>query len=557
MKKSVIFFKGCLLFILVISGCAPIIQERPVQIGPGWQHVGDLQPYQPPSFVRITMDSLYCVEESDVDRGTFDDEPYLVATGFASHTEPIAWSSGHPHVFSGVDTNDNRRIAESQRLVFEDYVPADASVGLSVLAMENDDWSTGADPGDSVGALATRVAAEINTEFNTISPDDNQAILQAHLTAAARRAYDAVTASGPWEPYGPGDDWVAHNIAVFNYDQLGNMLQNGPVSGFWYLDLDGGAEGRYWLRWHLEFDLNASHSFDARFTNWDELVVADIRDGPEAEIITFCDEDVQGDLGLARVYDHSGQLRATFATLFTPYDRVAIGNVLGSPDPDVVVAHDDHGGGIQIFSTAGAASYGFDVPFTRYDGLGVANIQGDAFEEIVIARDDDDKVYIYNGRNGNLVHQFSLSWNFRGARYTHDSTRHDAFLVGDVLEDDYAEIVMIKNNSGWLSRAYVYNADGQLIRTPFFVFFTHYDAAILADITGDGKKELVIASDGGDGPFGYWINVYDIVTGLRLATRSWPLFTKYDGFAAGAVLADGKDQIVLSTDEDDRIYYSK
>jgi len=96
-----------------------------------------------------------------------------------------------------------------------------------------------------------------------------------------------------------------------------------------------------------------------------------------------------------------------------------------------------------------------------------------------------------------------------------------------------------------------------LIHTPFFVFFTHYDAAILADLTGDGKKELVIASDGGDGPFGYWINVYDIVTGLRIATRSWPLFTKYDGFAAGAVLADGKDQIVLSTDEDNRIYYSK
>ena len=557
MKKSLTFLNGCLLLILVITGCAPIIGSQPVQIGPGWQHVGDLQPYQPPSFVRLTMDSLYCVDESNVDRGTSDDEPYLVATGFASHKEPLAWSSGPPHVFSDVDTNENRRIAGGQRVVFEDYLPADASLGLSVLAMENDDWSTGADPGDSVGALATRVAAEINTEFNNISPDDNQTILLAHLTAAARRAYDAITASGPWSPDGPGDDWVAHNIAVFKYAQLGLLAQKGPVEGFRYLDLDGGGEGRYWLRWHLEFDSNASNCFEARFTSWDELVVADIRDGPEAEIITFCDEDAAGNLGLARVYDHSGQLQATFATLFTPYDRVAIGNVLGAPDPEVVVAHDDYGGGIQIFSTAGASKYGFDAPFTRYDGLGVANLQGDAFDEIVIARDDDDKVYIYNGRNGNLVHHFSLDWNFSGARYTNNSTRHDAFLVGDVLGDDYAEIVMIKNNNGWISRAYVYNGNGDWIRAPFFVFFTHYDAAILADITGDGKKELVIASDGGDGPFGYWINVYDIVTGLRIVTRSWPLFTKYDGFAAGAVLADGKDQIVLSTDEENLIYYSK
>ena len=153
-------------------------------------------------------------------------------------------------------------------------------------------------------------------------------------TRSSHRPNRLDAASGPWEPNGPGDDWVAHNIAVFNYAQLGLLVQKGPVSGFRYLDLNGGGEGRYWLRWHLEFDPNASNSFDARFTHWDELVVADIRDGPEAEIITFCDEDAQGNLGLARVYNHSGQLKATFATLFTPYDRIAIGNVFGTPDPD-------------------------------------------------------------------------------------------------------------------------------------------------------------------------------------------------------------------------------
>lgn len=563
MKQNLIFLFGLVLFITIMNtGCAPRLLGPPVEkLGPGWQPVGEPRPYVPPSFVRITMDSVYAHHESrGLDRLTFSDEPYLVVTGFASHKDPIAWSTGDPQVFGDMDTNENRRITEAQRVVFEDYVPVSASIGFSVLAMENDDWSTKTDPGDSVSALAARASSEINEEFISISPNENYATLLTHLTAAARRAYEAIKDSGPWES-GPADDWVAHSIAVSSYDQLGRLAQNGPVSGFRYIDLDGEDEGRYWLRWHVEFEENASNLFDARFTHWDELVVADIMGGPEAEIITYCDEDAAGNRGLARVYNHAGQLIDTFTTLFTPYDRVAIGNVRGSPDPEIVVAFDQHGGGIQIFSptavTISEPQFGFDAPFTKYDGMAVGNVLGDDTSEILIARDDDKKVYIYDGR-GNEVSQFSLHWNFNGTRYTNKNTRHDAFLVGDVIGDDYADIVMIDNKNGWDSRVYVYNSAGDLVHiSTFTVFFTRYDAATLADITGDDKKELIIASDGGDGPWGYWINVYDIATGQRIFTRSWPLFTKYDGFAAGDVFGNGKEQIVLSTDQNDRIYISK
>lgn len=559
MKKNLIYLFGLVLFVTIMNtGCAPTWLGPPVEkLGPGWLPVGEPQPYVPPSFVRITMDSIYAHHEArGLDRGTYSDEPYLVVTGFASHRDPIAWSTGRPQVFGDVDTGENLRLTKDQRLVFEDYVPNGASLGLSVLAMENDDWSTKADPGDSVGALATRAASEINEEFMSISPHENYATLLTHLTAAARRAYEATEWDG-----GRDDDWVAHNIAVFNYDQLGLIAQLGPVDRFRYLDLDGGDEGRYWLRWHMEFEEGASNSFEARFTHWDELVVADIMGGPEAEIITYCDEDAAGNRGLARVYNHAGQLIDTFATLFTPYDRVAIGNVRGGADPEIVVAFDQHGGGIQIFSptavTISEPQFGFDAPFTKYDGIAVGNVLGDDTSEILIARDDDRKVYIYDGQ-GALVSQFSLHWNFNGTRYTNEETRHDAFLVDDVIGDDYADIVMIDNKNGWHSRVYVYNSAGDLVRiSTFTVFFTRYDAAILADITGDDKKELIIASDGGDGPWGYWISVYDIATGQRIFTRSWPLFTKYDGLAAGDVFGNGKQQIVLSTDQDDRIYISK
>ena len=80
---------------------------------------------------------------------------------------------------------------------------------------------------------------------------------------------------------------------------------------------------------------------------------------------------------------------------------------------------------------------------------------------------------------------------------------------------------------------------------------------VLADVEGDAKKELVVAADSSSGHGGCWILVYDLVAGRELGPRPWPVFTKYDGFAAGDVLGVGTDQIILATDEDDRIRISK
>jgi len=532
------------------------IQPKPLQ----------MQPVPQPSvivrgktqFARIVLDSLYCQSESSTDRLSDSDEPYLVVTAFGSGLEPRAWSTGPPEVFGDVDSGENRRFTQAQRFVYEGNVPEGTTIGFCILVMENDDW-----PAGTRASLATRAASEIDEEFNSISPDASPLNLLPHLTAACRRAYNATKVG--WES-GPADDWVALNVSCWSYAQLHTQAMRSPVSYMQYTNLDGGSEGKYWLRWHLEYDQDASNSFEARFTHWDELAVADIMGGPEAEIMTVCDEDASGNMGLWRVYNHTGRLLATFATLFTPKDRVAIGNVLGGEQPEIVVANDDYHA-VQIFSPTGASLSGFDAPFSPYDGLGVGNVLGDARDEIIIARDDDNRVLIYDGTRtrDNALAEFQLTgWNFDGARYTNSDTRHDAFLVGDVAGDEHAEIVMIDNRNGPDSQVFIYNSDGTRVRTPFQVVFTRYDAAILADVAGDAKKELVITSDDGDQADGCITRIYDFATGRLLpgsesqhGIRCWPIFTRLDGFAAGDVLGTGKDQIILATDDDNRIYLTK
>lgn len=175
---------------------------------------------------------------------------------------------------------------------------------------------------------------------------------------------------------------------------------------------------------------------------------------------------------------------------------------------------------------------------------------GDAKCEILVACDDDRKVYIYDA-DGVKLKEFGLSWGFSGCRYTDSATRHDPFVVGDVMGDAYADIVMIDQN-GMESVVRVYDANGAEQRPSFKVYFTPYDGVTLGDVHGNGKKELLIATGDGDGRRGCAIRPYDVSTGSMVRYMSWPVLTKYDGFACGDIQGTGKDQVIVVTDEDNR-----
>ena len=515
-------------------------------------------------FVRIALDSLYCRSESDWDRATDSDEPYLIVTGFAIHRDPPAWSTGEPRVLDDVDAEENRRVSGEQRIVFEGEVPEGARLGFSVLAMESDDW-TRESRQRLAEHLATQTAAAISGAMEAVTAESPD--METYWDMSADQAEDLLGTifSLPHQAYmallewitGGEDDRIADAGVSLHYDELIQWAADGPIHAMPTVELDGGDEGQGRLRWHLEFDEDASYEFDAKFTHWDEFAVGNIVPGPEAEIVTACDEDASGNNGKFRVYSAAGAYQGSFECFFTNYDHVAIGDVLGAGTEQIVIASDDHGGMINIYTGDGRQVYSFGAPFTHYDGLAVGNVLGDAKAEILLARDDDRTVLIYDDQ-GEQRGGFDLAWDFDGTRYTDETTRHDVFLVGDVLGDDYAEIVMVENKNGAESELFVYDANGRRQQLPLTqVFLRRYGAVVLADVEGDVRKELVVAADSSSGHGGCWILVYDLVAGRELDPRPWPILTRYDGLAAGDVLGVGKDQVLLATDEDDCIRISK
>ncbi len=524
-----------------------------------------------PVFARIVADSLYCIEESDVDAGSNSDEPYVLFGTLASYKKPKAWSPSGPQVFEDVDDGEINRLTK-QRIIFEGEVPYGALIGFQAIIMEEDvgyigsgvdkgytDFILGmADIADetlgvaaAAGTLATGSAASGAVAAGAVAGGGMVVGLIASGVALAYMAFS-----------GGDDDMVGSGAAYATYQDLRGWELNGPK--MFEMNIDGGDEGHYIIRWHIEFDKNASSMFDAPFNDWDEIHTGNFYGSTEHEILMVSDEMGPGDDGRFRVYEKSGKKHHLFYEHYTGWDHVATGDVDGNGYDDIVIATTGANALINICDANGQHMNAFFAPVTAYDGLAVADIDGDGKCEILLARDDDQTVYTYTSGGNPLGFMPIKNWVFDGVRYTSGDTRHDAFLVGDVMGDSKPEIVMLDLKNGPDSEIHIYAGncvDGNELRPPIrFDFFggtfTAFDAAVLADLNGDGKKELVVASDQGDGNFGCKMKVYDLMNNTMSSERYWPMYTGYDGFTAGDVLGIGKDQLVLAVDEDSKVYIS-
>jgi len=499
-----------------------------------------------PVNVRIVLDSLYCEQESRWDHFTDSDEPYLMVTTMASHRTPRAWPAMPSYVFGDVDSNENNRYPITRRIVYEGDVPPGAIIGFNAILWEQDECGPVTAP--------TEVARFLGDAMSYTTPPVIGDLLGTLVEAVGRAIAMVFEAIGCLFG-GGGDDLIANETVALTYDALRAAAQSGPTSAR-MLSLDGGSEGHYVLRYHLEFGSNPSTYFMARFSPWDDVAAGNLMGGAEQEIVTVSDEDGAGDNGRFIIYSASSAALRYFDAFYTKYDRIAVGDVIDDSYAEIIVASDDSGGRIAIYDSAGRQIRNFSARFTKYDGLAVGNVTGDTKAEIIVACDEDRKVYVYNAA-GTKIREFGLGWAFAGTRYLDADTRNDALAVGDVLGDGYAEIVLIDCFNGVDSIVHVYDSTGREVRTPFKVFFTNYDALALGDVKDDAKKEVLIAIDAGDGIQGYSIKAYSVATGALVRTSYWPVFTKYDGFVAGDVFGVGKDQMIIITDEDDRLYISR
>jgi hypothetical protein len=517
--------------------------------------------FQPPVAVRLVVDSFWCIDESDVDMGTSDDEPYMMLTGIATHATPVAWATGFPKVFSNVDRGENRRLQSSQRLIQETLLPADTQIGFNITMMENDGWTESSTAASwRISSFQHNIQSHVNDVLQQARETDldgfnNQFPTLAATTFSEKIDYLYSAIQGGYDK----DDFIAEQTLTYSFDELRDWAAQKPYKTH-YLELDGGDEGRYRLRFHLAFGSNPEKAFAVRkFTHYDALAVGNMLDGETDEIMLVIDDDAPGDDGRFEFYTNQGQLVWSFDAFYTRYDRVAVGDVLGNNYDEILVASDDNGGQVAIYSAHdGHQLRNFAAPFSKYDGFAIGDVTGDSKLEILIARDDDKRVHILNAE-GQILNTFGLGWDFDGTRYLANvsSARHDAFLVGDVLGNAKDEIVMLDNQNGF-STCRVYDLQGTELRRHHRIFFTHHDAALLADVTGDTKKELLIGVDGADGWTGLTLWGFSVDTGAQADIRYWPWFTKYDGFAAGRLFSNtAKEQLIMATDEDDIIAIAK
>jgi len=521
---------------------------------------------QEPLYVRITLDSLYCRNESAWDHATDSDENYMLVTGFATHLIPNAWSTGDPHLFDDIDSGENRRFRASQRLVYEGEVPVDESIGFNVILFEQDGWdnnihsdmtdwltsemslSVGAAVGGFIGTGAIPIPV-IGTAVG--------AAVGAFIQWTFGYLFDMIA--------GGSDDFVAEETVILSYDYLQQCSQEGahkPMT----LQLYGGDEGKIDLRWHIEFDSDSSEAFSHKFSNWDEMVVGDLVGGSEEEILIVIDDDASGKQGRFYILDERGTPLKVFDGFYSHNDRVSIGDICLDSDNEIIVSADDGGGKLYVYNSDGEEIIYLPSEkyrFTKYDGFAVGNVLiGETKEQILVANDAEDKIYLFNNL-GNDLGSFEVDWNFNGCRYTvnhPDSNRHDGFLVGDVLGDYRDEIVMLDNKNGWDGMVYVYNSYGHYgydLQNSFDVYLTKNDGIILADITDDGKKELVIGTDAGDRARGLALRIYNLSSGEQVGTRYWPWFTKYDGFSGKHIIGLEKDLTVVATNQDNIVYLGK
>jgi len=550
------------------AGIQPVIKGEPQAvsgiIASNIERIKELFPaiepvVREPIFVRMVLDSLYCKDESAWDHFTDSDEVYFIVTGFSTHTEPNAWSTGSPQLFEDVDDDENRRMTSSQRLVYEGDVPPDSIIGFNVVAMEQDGLHSSVQE-TIAEEIVNSIEEEIDAAFDALSGPYSVAAIGNAVVAgvAAALVYIFDFLLSPFT--GGSDDKIADETVTLGYDDLLQWSTEGPHKPMRLL-LYGGGEGNYEIRWHLEFH-SAESAFAHKFTHWDTLLTGDFYGDSKREILIVIDDDATGNDGRFYILNSDGvPIIPPFDAFYTSYDRVAIGDVIGDEKADIIIASDDNGGRLRSY-TASSSNDGelAIITFNRYDGLAAGDVlPSEAKQQIIHASHSNDRVYLYK-YNGSPMGGFNLDWDFNGCRYTDEDSRHDALLVGDVLGDEIDEIVMIDNTGGQHGHVYVYNSfgnHGHALRTSFSVFFTNHDAVALGDFTGDSKLELLVATDDGDGSLGLTIRIYDVESGERVGTRYWPWFTKYDGFTTLYITGTDKDQILVAIDEDNIVYIGK
>lgn len=176
----------------------------------------------------------------------------------------------------------------------------------------------------------------------------------------------------------------------------------------------------------------------------------------------------------------------TFTQYYEAVWAVSFGDIDGDGEGEVVAGIGGPlGGHIQAFKKDGSVVTGFPVNVGKYPMTPIlADLNGNGSMEIILGTRTGE-AYVYKG-DGTVY----LGWPIQMDRYVASSA-----AAGDVNNDGVMDVVMESRN-----RLYVWNKDGQsLPGFPYAVMDSligsnSYSSPVLADLTGDGKLEIVFCS---------------------------------------------------------------
>lgn len=235
---------------------------------------------------------------------------------------------------------------------------------------------------------------------------------------------------------------------------------------------------------------------------------------------------VAGDLtGDVDVFDGGGARLTSFDGGFTGADRLAVGDVTGDGEDEVLIAGDGTGT-VDIFDQGGLRPVpSFDGDYSIADGFAVGNVTGDARDEILVAGDVSGRVDVFDASGTKLN-------SFYG-----DFTTSDGFAAGDVTAGGFDEILIAGDATGTID---VFSAAGTKL-TSFDGDYTNGDGFAVGNVTGGGKEEILVAGDAGGR-----VDVFD-AGGTKLTSFDGN-FSALDALASGDVSGDGLDEIVIAGD---------
>ncbi len=226
-------------------------------------------------------------------------------------------------------------------------------------------------------------------------------------------------------------------------------------------------------------------TFDRTFDEGDVLAVGDVGWDDAAEIIIgdFSDGNIY-------IYDFDGGAAlGNFACGFSAFDGLTTGYVKHTGKDQIIFA-DASANHITVYSQYGTSLLDFPATFDTHNGLAAGNVMTGTGEttrdEILVGH--DDTIYIYDDADGSLLTSFSVDHNFvAGDRLASGDVR--ATPSGAPVPYPPDEIVIGDRDD----RVYIYNWKGVRLNDIHVGDFEYYDGLAVADVTGDGEEEVLMA----------------------------------------------------------------